>query len=385
MYQSCYRPWYLIGLFLVVFIGSSNINFAQNISNNTTINISKIWSQQPSGYTYPLNIYVPNAPAPPSGYPLCILLHGNGGNGAGMVNDFSNKLSCHILVAPSGYLNSWNISNESSEAPDVEMVADLIDSLKIYNNIDTTRIRLIGTSNGSALCNRVFIENKDPAIDIVCAIVSHLSTAQYHNNGFYYPSAATGGSAPFSGYDTPTTPIMGRKYLGISNTNDGLIPYNGGNSVGVTFLPAQESIFRIAQSQGYTGTQLGSTGTQVGNTAVYEFSYLNNQVVHINGNAGHTTNQDQIDYLKAFIDDCAVNTAFHKVASNINIYPNPTSDLLHIDFEHSKRQWICLSNKTGQKLMTKLIERSDVIDLSPLPSGLYFLQIGSICYKISKH
>jgi poly(3-hydroxybutyrate) depolymerase len=375
--RLCFFIWViLIGIYL-----PAN---AQNITDNTTINLHKTWSQQPNGYSYPISIHVPSGPVPAAGFPVCILLHGNGGNGPGMVNDFSNKLSCHILVGPSGYLNSWNISNESSEAPDVEMVSDLLDSLKLYNNIDSTRIRLIGTSNGSALCNRVFIENKDPAIDIVCAIVSHLSTAQYHNNEFYYPSGATGGSAPYSGYDTPTTPIVGRKYLGISNTNDGLIPYNGGSSVGVTFLPAQESIFRIAQSQGYTGTQLGSNGTQLGNTNVYEYNYLNNRVVHLNGDAGHTTNQDQIDYLKVFIDDCTTNTAVHMVESSVNIYPNPTSDLLHIDLEHSKRQWMCLSNKTGQKLMTKLIEKNNVIDLSPLPSGLYFLQIGSNCHKISK-
>ena len=274
--------------------------YSQLISNSTTINISKSWSQEPSGYIYPVSIDVPSGSVPSGGFPVCILLHGNGGNGAGMVNDFSNKLSCHVLVGPSGYMNSWNISNENSEAPDVEMVSDLIDSLKTYSNINPSKIRIIGSSNGAALANRVFIENKDTGVDIICAIVSHLSTAQYHNNDFYYPAGATGGSAPNSGYNTQTTPLTGRKYLGISNNNDGLIPYTGGSAVGVTFLDAQESIFRIAQSQGYSGNQLPSSGNQVGTGAVYEFPYLSGQVVHLNGDAGHSTNTDQIDYLSIF-------------------------------------------------------------------------------------
>lgn len=385
MYKA-YIPNLIFVNLIVAIAGLTNCINAQNLTNNTSINISKTWSQQPNGYTYPISIHVPSGTPPSGGYPLCILLHGNGGNAAGMVNDFSNKLSCHILVAPSGYLNSWNISNESSEAPDVEMIADLIDSLKLYNNVDTTRIRLLGTSNGSALCNRAFIENKDPAIDIVVAIVSHLSTAQYHNNNFYYPSGATGGSAPYSGYDTQTTPIMGRKYLGISNTNDGLIPYNGGNSVGVTFLPAQESIFRIAQSQGYTGTQLGSSGTQLGTTNIYEFSYLNNQVVHINGDAGHTTNQDQIDYVKVFIDDCAVNTAFFTAPDqqSTTIYPNPAGQYLYVTLNLKTSTTLSLYDKMGKTLKNKKINSNSKIDISDLPNDIYFIKIDSDCFKFIK-
>ena len=138
----------------------------------------------------------------------------------GNINAWRNTLPNHIIIAPSGYERSWNIADENSDAPDVEMIGDLVDLLQTYSNINPNKIRILGTSNGAGLANRVFIENKDTGLDIVCALVSHLTTANYHNNGFYFPSGETGdngtGMPPFEGYDTPTTPITGRRYLGIS-------------------------------------------------------------------------------------------------------------------------------------------------------------------------
>lgn len=291
--------WILYGLLCALPIFS----FGQTLTNNSTITITKTWSQQPNGYTYPIDIYVPVGAVPSDGFPVCISLHGNGGQGN--VNAWRNTLPNHIIVAPSGYERSWNIADENSDAPDVEMINDLVDILQTYTNVNPNKIRILGTSNGAALANRVFIENKDIGIDIVCAFVSHLSTANYHDNGFYFPSGATGdngtGTPPFEGYDTPTTPITGRRYLNISNTNDGLIPYYGGNSpVGVTFLDARIAAFIIAQSQGYTDSQVMDS-TLVGG-AVFEFKYLNGQVIHLSGDALHGNNQTQRNYVTTYFN-----------------------------------------------------------------------------------
>ena len=109
---------------------------AQTLSNATQINIVKVWSQEPSGWPYPIAVYVPPGTAPPNGFPVCIALHGNGGNGNFTLNLFKSILDCHIIIAPSGYMNSWNICGENSEAPDTEMINDLIDSLKNYSNVN---------------------------------------------------------------------------------------------------------------------------------------------------------------------------------------------------------------------------------------------------------
>ena len=69
---------------------------AQQLTSSSNIIISKSWSQEPSGYTYPISISVPSGAVPQGGFPVCILLHGNGGNGGGMVPAFSSTLACHI-------------------------------------------------------------------------------------------------------------------------------------------------------------------------------------------------------------------------------------------------------------------------------------------------
>ncbi len=304
---------------LLLFLFLPSFIFAQALTNSSTITITKTWSQEPTGWTYPMDISVPTSTPPVGGFPVCILLHGNGGMGTGMLAQFQNILDCHILVAPTGYLNSWNISDENSDAPDVEMVEDLINNLQTYSNVNSNQIRIIGSSNGAALSNRVFIENKNTGIDIICAIVSQLSDAQYHNGNFYYPSGETSQTLPYNGYDIVTTPLTNRKYLSICNTNDGAIPYYGGISFGVNFLDAQEAAYIVAQSQGYTGAQLPTAGTQIGTSTVYEYSYLSDQVVHLRGDAGHSTNETQKDYITDFFTapNCAVPPASCDIPTDI--------------------------------------------------------------------
>lgn len=289
-------------LFPLLLLVTSTFVSAQTLTNSTAINITKIWSQEPNGYTYPIAIEVPTGAIPDGGFPVVILLHGNGGNGPGTLNGWRNKIDGHIFISPSGYMTSWNIADERSDAPDIEMIEELVDILQTYTNVNPNKIRVLGTSNGSALCNRILIENKDSGIDIICAVVSQLNEAQYHNGDFYSPSGETGDPAPFEGYDVIQTPLTGRKYLTICNENDPTIPYTGGRSVGVEFLDAQEAAYLVAQSQGYNGAQLTGPGTQLDASNVYEFKYLDGQVTHLKGDAFHGTNTTQTDYINAYFN-----------------------------------------------------------------------------------
>lgn len=355
-----------------LFLGCALGLQAQVLTNNTNINITKSWSQEPAGHTYPIFISVPAGTVPQGGFPVCILLHGFGGNGQGMINQFGSKFQCHALVAVSGYSNSWNISDEPSEAPDVEMIGDLIDSLQLYSNINPNRIRLLGFSNGSALSNRVFIENKDAGLDAVCAVVSQLSEAQYRNNTFYYPADSTGGNDPYDGYNSSTVPLTGRKYLSICNDNDLVVPYAGGAALGVNFLHAQDATFAIAQSQGYTGTQISGTGTDLGSD-VFEFDYLSGQVVHLKGSAGHGLNQLQEDYIISFLEDCQVNTGIKEMMEdNYRVYPNPVSDFIQIEGLQGN-EFLQLHRANGQLMAQG--KQCLYLDFKTLHKGIYFLSI----------
>ena len=132
------------GLFLCVFVLHFSLMYAQILSDTSTITITKIWNQEPIGWTYPIDIHVPSGQPPVSGYPVLIALHGAGGNGQDMLLSYRDLLDCHIIVSPTGYQNGWDICDEGSDAPDIEMLIELIAILQTYGNIDPNRIRLIG-------------------------------------------------------------------------------------------------------------------------------------------------------------------------------------------------------------------------------------------------
>jgi len=362
-------------LFLLLF--TPVLAFSQILFNGSTISITKTWSQEPSGYTYPMNIRVPMGSPPSGGFPVCILLHGNGGNGPGMIGANQNILACHALVAPTGYQNAWNICAENSDAPDVEMVEELVLTLQGYTNINPNQIRILGSSNGAALANRIFIENTNPGIDIICAIVSQLNEPQYHLGGFYQPDSLTTAGNPYCAYNRISTPITGRKYLSICNDNDSIIPYFGGSSVvGVDFLPAEEAAFTLAQHEGFTGSQI-SAGTPMGNPVVEEFAYLSGQVVHLKGNAAHGANSTQRDYITDFFADCnPITQILESQDTEVRIYPNPSHSALRIERGNGEAATLSVHGATGKLVLEREIRgREAELDLAELSDGIYLLRI----------
>ncbi len=364
------------------------MGFSQNLTSGTNISIIKTWLQQPNGYTYPIKIAIPTGTVPQEGFPVVVLLHGNGGNGAGMINQFINTLQCHILVAPTGYLNSWNICAENSDAPDIEMINDLVNNLQGYSNVNPKKIKILGSSNGAGLANRVFIENNNAGIDMICAIVSHLNDFQYHSENFYKPSGDTTSSSSFCGYNSVTSPLNTRKYLSISNENDNLIPYLGGASVvGANFLPAETAAYNIAKYKGYTGNLLTS-GTTAGNPAITEFSYLSGDVVHIKGNAMHSVSTTQKEYIKKYFLDCNATLGADDVKNikSIEVYPNPVSNNIKIQVNTNLvGTEYTLYNILGSTVLYGKVNSENItVDISTIPKGIYLLSIGKSLNQIFK-
>ena len=384
-------------LLFIALIYLPTFAFSQVLTNNTSISITKTWPSQPSGYTYPINILVPQGAVPQDGFPVCILLHGNGsGNlsnlaGPPMLSQqqFGSVLPCHILVAPTGYQNSWNICSENSDAPDVEMINELVNNLQGYSNVNPNKIRILGTSNGAGLANRIFIENTNPGIDIVCAVVSHLNDFQYHLGDFYKPSGITNSSSSYCGYDIVSKPLSSRKYLSISNVNDQLIPYNGGlSNVGATFLPAETAAHIIATHKGYTGSILTS-GTTIGTGSleITEYSYLFGDVVHLKGSAQHQANPTQKNYIKDYFSDCVTNVGIEEnPVVKISVHPNPTNDILNIkvDISLSGADYEIYDNLGRSLFAGKIKSENTSIDISLLSKGIYYLSIGGYLNKVMK-
>lgn len=266
------------------------------VENGTTITITKTWTQDGGSvtYTYPISVRVPTIPALlQKRCPVAILLHGSGGNGANEITEWQNTLGDHILIAPTGYNNAWNIASETSKAPDIEFLQDLVTQLKTFVNVDTTKIRLVGYSNGAALANRAFVQMDDTSIDSVVSIAAQYFDPQLRNGTFYFPSGVTGTTTVE--YNTSKEPYSPRRYISIHGTADSVIPYTGGShAFGYSFVDAQESAFQVAKTQGYIGGKIpDAVGVYYGLTGIYYYSYQGGAVIHYKTADDHGLTDDQ--------------------------------------------------------------------------------------------
>ena len=260
-------------------------------------------------FTYTSDLYIPTNEAGPTGYPVMICLHGNGGNGNTINDPIYSTLGDHIRVGPNGSGNSWNIVDETSIAPDIEYLKNLIKLLKTFTNVDSTRIRISGISNGAALACRAFVEIDDPAVDLIVPIVSQFHINEVNNfTQFFMPTdhLDTSGSAGSYGYTVQKVPATGRKILMMQNTNDGVIPYNGGAGVGIQFIGARLCTYRMAQAMGWAGGEQNSGLTYQGDAATSLFRYnINgnvNEVVHCASNGGHGINAKMITLFEEWVE-----------------------------------------------------------------------------------
>jgi poly(3-hydroxybutyrate) depolymerase len=253
---------------------------------NTTLSIHQTWAQEPDGYARTAVVQVPTTGTGP--HPVVILLHGNGGMGnaaQNMVTALDPHVSNAIRVAPNGYLpgggrQSWNVDAETSEAPDVAFIRDLIALLKTYDNVDAGKISIFGISNGAGLTNRLIIELDGAAFQNAGTQVSQMISEMYNAGSFWYNATGT------NDYDQMIVPAKRRRIININGTADPTVPYNGGTNMIGTFMHSQESIYRFAQAMGETGPQLADAAGIVGNgtngysVPFVRYAYRGGQVVH---------------------------------------------------------------------------------------------------------
>lgn len=215
-------------------------------------------------------------------FPVLLLLHGNGGDGAGILHEWSNKPSVasvrasHILVAPDGPERSWNIVAEGSTLDDAAYVGTtLLDHLASYSNVQPNSFKMYGASNGAALVNRILIENDGGRIVAAVTDGSQLNTHQYRNGAFYVGGAS-------NSYTTVKATLMPRALLQVTGGEDRVIPAAGGASVisdgaggTLQFVEWQQSAHAFALAYGYAG---GMATLAEDDSTHARVTYLNGQV-----------------------------------------------------------------------------------------------------------
>lgn len=251
---------------------------ASNLTTGDVLTVTQSWSEA-TNYDRNATVTVPDGPGP---HPVLIAFHGSGGN-SGYANSYG-YLNQMIRVGPQGYNNKWNIKNEQILAPDVDFVRELILQLRSYDNVDAGRIILIGSSNGAALVNRLLIELNGALFKEAITLAGQMNASQFHDGAFWHDPS--GGNA----YDTIAKPAPGRRILSVVGTEDTFVPYGGGPGVvGYNFLSASESHYHWARQMGYGGLQISEANGVLTDTDVYQYNYLNGDVVMyklVGGNHG---------------------------------------------------------------------------------------------------
>ena len=186
----------------------------------TVLKVRQTWQQEPRGYDRTAFVSVPKRGT--SKLPVVIFFHGNGGVAARALNQW-RYLNEHVLVVPQGYRNSWNISGERSQAPDVRFVSELIARIgKRHPRAELQDVTVIGSSNGSGLIHRLMIELDKKPFQRAILLSSSLVVEQYHDGSFWGPATTT------EDYDTRKRPTPVAEMIYFHGSNDRVVPYKGG-------------------------------------------------------------------------------------------------------------------------------------------------------------
>ncbi len=340
-------------------------------------------------------LYIPSTYTGLQEVPLVINFHGYGSNAFEQLNygDFrllaeKNKF---LVVHPQGTLDAlgsthFNVDWGRSTVDDVGFTGALIDDLSSKFTIDAKRIYSTGMSNGGFMSYKLACELSDK-IAAIASVTGSMTRGQRNDCDILHP-----------------VPV-----LQIHGTNDATVPYNGN-----ALFESMREVLRFWERTNNTVrrpqvSKLPDINTN-DNSRVqhYIFSDGENDVnveflEVING--GHTwpgarfeigpvTNQD-IDAsaqiweffsrydINGVINDDIEDGAADSNELEIKVYPNPATSYLHIS-SHNNIDQYKLVDLSGVVVLSGSLNDNDLIDISRVSRGIYFLVIDNKRFRILK-
>ena len=369
----------LVLLLFVVFTFSS---FAQQ-----TINASITHDGIQRNYI----LYIPEIYDGNTAVPLILNFHGFGSNAAQQMfyGDFRDIADTEgfLLVHPEGttFIGNqfWNVGfpGISSTIDDVGFTEALIDELATLYAIDLDRVYATGMSNGGFMSFLLACQLSEK-IAAVASVTGSMTQDTFDDCNAQRP-----------------TPV-----LQIHGTEDDVVLYNG-NTLSI---PIADVISYWVDYNNCETTPTTITFPDIdpsdGSTiehSVYEDGDNGITTEHMKViGGGHTwpgsvintggTNQD-IDasmeiwlFFSRFDINGPLSTDDFE-NNQVTIYPNPTQSHINLSLNYAKEVHYKLFSPLGKQLMTGTITSSNQeIDISHLPSNIYFLKVDNQVFKILK-
>jgi polyhydroxybutyrate depolymerase len=336
-------------------------------------------------------LYVPEIYDGSTAAPLVLNFHGFGSSASQQMfyGDFRDIADTEgfLLVHPEGttFIGNqfWNVGfpGLSSNIDDVGFTEALIDELATLYAIDLDRVYATGMSNGGFMSFLLACQLSEK-IAAVASVTGSMTQDTFDDCNAQHP-----------------TPV-----LQIHGTEDDVVLYNENN----LSLPIPDVISYWVDHNNCettpTTTTLPDVDVSDGSTiehSVYEDGDNGVTTEHMKViGGGHTwpgsvlntagTNQD-IDasmeiwlFFSRYDIDGLLSTDDYE-NKQVSIYPNPTQSKINLLLNYSKEVNYELFSPLGKQLMTGTITSSNQeIDISHLPSNIYFLRVGSQIFKVLK-
>ena len=336
-------------------------------------------------------LYIPELYDGSRAVPLILNFHGFGSNANEQMfyGDFRDIADTEgfLLVHPEGttFIGNqfWNVGfpGISSTIDDVGFTEALIDELATLYTINLDRVYATGMSNGGFMSFLLACQLSEK-IAAVASVTGSMTQNTFNNCNAQLP-----------------TPV-----LQIHGTEDDVVLYNGNTlSIPIADVISYWVDYNNCETTPST-TTLPDLDVSDGSTvehSVYENSDNGITTEHMKViGGGHTwpgsvlntagTNQDIDASMEIWLffsrydinGSLSVNEFENK---HVSIYPNPTNSKINLSLNYSKDVNYELFSPLGQQLMTGTITSSnEQIDLSNLPSNIYFLKVGNQVFKILK-
>ena len=336
-------------------------------------------------------LYIPELYDGNSDVPLILNFHGFGSNATQQMfyGDFRDIADTEgfLLVHPEGTTvignQFWNVGfpGISSTIDDVGFTEALIDELAASYAIDLDRVYATGMSNGGFMSFLLACQLSEK-IAAVASVTGSMTQDTFDDCNAQRP-----------------TPV-----LQIHGTEDDVVLYNG-NTLSI---PIADVISYWVDHNNSETTPTTTTFPDIdpsdGSTiehSVYEDGDNGITTEHMKViGGGHTwpgsvintggTNQD-IDasmeiwlFFSRFDINGPLSTDDFE-NNQVTIYPNPTQSKINLSLNFSKEVHYKLFSPLGKQLMDGIITSSNQeIDISHLPSNIYFLKVGNQFHKVLK-